>query len=193
MHVNEPTDLSKSALRILGIAESTPPSGLKTILAGVIMRGDLIIDGFHWKFATISGLDATEAIIHLFQNTKRVDIGGIMVHGSVIARYNMIDLSHLHQVTNLPVISVTKEPHEDLRQHLQSTFPDDWQKRWTIARNNGPLQPLRLSTGSSVHVQFRGAPWDRVQGLVNRLTRFGGMPEPIRVARLLARSLAKTH
>jgi endonuclease V-like protein UPF0215 family len=180
----------KQAARVLGIAESTPSGSTTTILAGVVMRNDLIIDGVSWVSAQIGGMDATKAVLELVDKIQRADCGLIMVHGSVIARYNMIDLPRLHESTGLPVISITREPQEDLLYHLKSTFPEDWKRRWSVAQQNGPMYELMLPTGITVFAQFQGQELAQVKGLVGLLTKFGGIPEPIRVARLFARALA---
>ncbi len=153
------------------------------------MRSDLIIDGIIYGETTVRGMDASDAIIAMICHLSRYDLNGILLHGSVIAGYNIVDLPRIHQKTNLPVISITKEPHEDLQTHLKSTFPLDWKTRWEIACRNGPMQPLALNTKSTVFVQFVGCHWDTVKGVIQRLTQFGGVPEPIRIARLLARAI----
>jgi len=184
--------LLKPAVRVLGISESAPSDGKITILGGVVMRADFIIDGMAFGTASIGGMDGTDSVLDLIRQIGREDIGGIILHGSVIALYNMIDLQQLNDETSLPVISVTKEAQGDIRQHLEAAFPNEWQTRWDIVFRNGPMQQLKLGTGNEVFVQFRGVGWGVVKTLVERLTRFGGLPEPIRVARLFARSLART-
>jgi endonuclease V-like protein UPF0215 family len=165
-------------------------SGAKqSILGGVVMRADLIIDGIIYGETAVRGMDASDAVIAMFHQLSREDLNGIMLHGSVIAGYNIVDLPRIHQKTKLPVISITKEPHEDLQTHLKSTFPSDWKTRWEIACRNGPMQPLALNTKSTVFVQSVGCDWDTTKSIIKRLTRFGGVPEPIRIARLLARAI----
>ncbi len=185
--------LLKAAVRVFGVAESAPPHARTTILGGVVMRADFIIDGMVFGTATIGGMDGTDAVLDLIQRISREDIGCIMLHGSVIALYNMIDLQQLHDKSSLPIISVTKETQGDIREHLLATFPDEWEARWNIVCRNGPMQPLTLPTDNDVFVQFHGAEWRVVKTLLERLTRFGGLPEPIRVARIFARTLAKTQ
>ncbi len=153
------------------------------------MRADLIIDGIIYGKTTVRGMDASDAVIAMVRHLSRDDLNGILLHGSVIAGYNIVDLPRIHQKTQLPVISITKEPHEDLKTHLKSTFPSDWKTRWEIACRNGPMQALALNTNSTVFVQFDGCEWDAAKGVIKRFTRFGGVPEPIRIARLLARAI----
>jgi endonuclease V-like protein UPF0215 family len=185
--------LSKRAVRLLGVAESTPLGATTAILAGVVMRADLIIDGMSWESATISGMDASDAVVALVRRLGREDLGGVLLHGSVIAGYNVVDLQHIHDATRLPVISVSQEPQSNLRGILQAKFSKDWQSRWRIVEQNGPLQPLHLPTGNTVFLQCYGTQADTAGELVKRLTRFGGIPEPLRVARLLARVLTASR
>jgi len=181
--------LSKPATRLLGVAESGMMGARQTVLGGVVMRGDLIIDGFVWNKATIRGCDSTQSIIKMLEWLERADISGLMLHGTVIAGYNIIDMVHLFQKTSFPIISVTKQPQEDLKKHLQLTFPSEWEKRWEIAQRNGKIQSIEVDPNSSVYVQFIGCEWDVVTGVIKRFTHFGGIPEPIRVARMFARVL----
>jgi endonuclease V-like protein UPF0215 family len=163
------------------------------ILAGVVMRADLIIDGMSWETATISGMDASDTVVALVRRLGREDLGGVLLHGSVIAGYNVVDLHRIHDVTRLPVISVSQEPQSSLRDILQVKFSKDWQSRWRIVEQNGPLQPLQLPTGNTVFLQCYGTQVGTAGDLVKRLTRFGGIPEPLRVARLLARELTASR
>ena len=186
-----PTNLLKPAIRVLGIAESTPTASMKTVLAGVVMRADFIIDGLNWNTATIGGLDASDAVIELVTEIKRSDLAAVMLHGCIIAGYNIVNLSRVHDATNLPVISITKKPQEDLKELLKAKFQEDWQERWKVIQHNGKVWQMTLPTGTAIHMQCIGTDKVNSKSLVKRLTRFGGIPEPIRVARLFARILAK--
>jgi uncharacterized protein len=61
--------VEKKAIRALGVAESfrkgnvSSSSNNKAILAGVVMRSDLVIDGMVYGYSTIRGMDATERVI----------------------------------------------------------------------------------------------------------------------------------
>jgi endonuclease V-like protein UPF0215 family len=181
--------LLKPAARILGIAESGIVGATQTILGGIVMRGDLIIDGMVRGQATIRGTDASQAIIQMWDQLKRSDLAGIMLHGTVIAGYNIINMVQLHEETSLPIVSVTKQPEEDLKKHLESTFPAEWEQRWNIAQRNGEISLITIDSKTRLYVQFKGCSKGEVHGIAKRFTRFGSIPEPIRVARLFARSI----
>lgn len=183
--------LLKPAGRLLGIAESGIMGASQSILGGIVLRRDLIIDGVIWDYVTIRGTDSTDTILQMIEQLGRTDINGIMLHGTIIAGYNIIDMVHLHQATKLPIISVTKEPQEDLKTHLQSTFPSDCESRWQTALQNGEIRSIELSSNSRIYVQTKGCEFTLVKKVVKHFTHFGSIPEPIRVARLFARAIAE--
>ncbi|MFX1491657.1 MAG: DUF99 family protein [Promethearchaeota archaeon] len=187
------TSLLKRAARLLGIAESGLMGASHSVLGGIVIRADLIIDGIIWSKVTVRGMDATETIISMVQRLARDDLNGIMIHGCVLAGYNIIDLSEVYKATNLPVISITGEPHEDLESHLKSTFPSDWKARLKVARRNGEMHSISIDNQNTVYGQFIGCKKQIVKGVLKRFTHFGGIPEPIRVARILARALVKNE
>jgi endonuclease V-like protein UPF0215 family len=142
-----------------------------------------------WETATIGGMDASDAVVAMVRRLGREDLGGVLLHGSVIAGYNVMNFQHIHKATQLPIISVSQAPETNLQGILQAKFPMDWQSRWRIVEQNGSLHPLPLPTSTTVFFQCYGTPADTAGQLVKRFTRFGGLPEPLRVARLFARAL----
>ena len=52
-------NVQKRAIRALGLAESFRPSAKKSTLAGVVMRTDLVVDGFVLGSATVGGTQTT--------------------------------------------------------------------------------------------------------------------------------------
>ena len=56
-------NINKKGIRVLAIAESFKKEKSNSILTGVVMRKDFIIDGVIFGKATIGGTDATQNII----------------------------------------------------------------------------------------------------------------------------------
>ena len=94
--------LEKKGIRGLAIAESFRQDSEKSILSGVIMSNDFVIDGFVFGNSTLKGDDATEAIIDMYNKVERTDISYVLISGLVISLYNIIAVSYTH--LTLPTI-----------------------------------------------------------------------------------------
>ncbi|MHA1590782.1 MAG: endonuclease dU [Candidatus Njordarchaeales archaeon] len=181
----------KKGFRILGIAESFKkeyfPHFDKSVIAGVIVRGDLQVDGFAFNFITVRGLDATEKIIELYRMMSRPDISIIMLSGTVIALYNVIDLNKLYDDIKKPIIAVTYEESKGIERFLLE-LPDG-EERVRIHHRNGPRIPILLKNSFRVFIRPVGISIDEAVYVLNRFTIHGRYPEPVRLARILARAL----
>lgn len=184
IHVN------KRGVRVLGVAESFVKTEPKSRLAGVVMRRDTRIDGFGLAEITVGGDDATEGILEILEELDRRDINALLLNGSVISWFNVVDLDLLHQETALPVISLTYQESEGIEGHIRRHFfrPEGKIDRY---RRLGPREAVRLKTGFVVYVRSLGATAEETKGLLNSFTLEGKVPEPLRVARLLARRVLR--
>ncbi len=179
--------VEKKGVRALGIAESFRKSQSKrSVLAGG--RSDLIIDGFIFGSAEIGGDDATDEIVGMFQRLNRNDINVIMLGGSVISMYNIIDIDSLGNRTNIPVISITFEESEGLESHIKHHFPDSWEKKLSAYNRLGAREAVRLHTNYVVYIRPYGISLEISKRILDKFTIQGAIPEPIRLARLLARA-----
>ena len=179
--------IPKKGLRVLGIAESYTGRTISR-LAGVVMRKDLRIDGFTFSTVTVGGMDATAAVLNMMGELGRNDINLIMLSGCIIAWFNIINPAKIEQETGKPVICVTYEDSEGLFPEICHHFPGDTE-RISAYRNLGERIRVELQTQQTIFIRCWGI--DAVDGtrLCNDFTIEGRIPEPLRVARLLARKL----
>ena len=185
--------IHKKGFRALGVSESFVKGVSKeSILAGVVMRADMKIDGFTFSRATVGGMDATERILEMHRRLGRDDINLLLLNGCVISWYNVIDLHRVAGETGLPLICVTYNESAGLERYFRELFPEDWKHRVEIYRKNKNRVPVKLSTGHVVYIRFIGMEVDEAKGVLNRFTLEGAIPEPLRIARLLARSIIKS-
>jgi endonuclease V-like protein UPF0215 family len=183
----------KKAFRALGISESFVKGVSKeSVLAGVVMRADKAIDGFVFSTATVGGMDATRKTIEMHRTLERNDINLLILNGCVISWYNVIDLHKVAEETGLPLICVTYEESAGLEKYFVELFPEDWEYRVKIYRKNKARTPVTLDTGYTVYARFLNMSLEQAKGILNKFTSHGAIAEPLRVARLLARSIAKT-
>jgi hypothetical protein len=180
----------KKGLRVLAVAESFSKEVKdRSVLAGVVTRKDRVIDGFALTEITVGGMDATDGAIELVKSLDRNDINLIMLNGCVVAWFNVIDLIRLHEVLKLPLICVTYEESQGLAKYFREYFPGDWEKRISIYERNGGRREALLHTGYKVFIREVGLEFDDALKLLNEFTLQGGVPEPLRLAKLLARTI----
>jgi len=185
--------INKRGIRSLGISESFIKNiGGKSILAGVVVRADRIIDGFGLSLTTIGGMDATENIISLYKALKRRDINVIFLNGCVISWFNIIDLKEVYKKLDVPLICITYEESEGLKKYLKEYFKKDWEDRYKIYLKNGNREKIILNTRKTIFVRNLGMELPQAERLLNKFTIQGAIPEPLRISRLLARSILKS-
>ncbi len=180
----------KPGIRILGIAESWMGRE-RSFLAGVVMRGDLRIDGSALTHVTVGGMDATDAVLRLFSSLSRTDINLILISGAAIAWYNIINPDLIQKVTNTPVIIITYEESDGLKEAIGHHFPGDTE-RMNAYCALGERDYIHLKTGYGVYLRRLGISLDDAKRIINTFTFDGRVPEPVRVARLFARAVMQS-
>lgn len=182
----------KSGVRALGISESfVKGESKKSVLAGVVIRGDLIIDGFSFSHTTVGGMDSTTSILDLYRKLDRSDINVLMLNGCIISWFNIIDLHELHEGADKPIICVTYEETEGIDRYLKEYFKD-WKRRLEICRKNGERKRIPLHTGHEIFARFIGIQENTGRRILDKFTLEGGIPEPLRISRILARAILRS-
>jgi hypothetical protein len=176
----------KRGVRVLGVAESFEKDDTKSHVSGVIMRGDLRIDGFGFCMPTVGGKDASKELLRMFNQIARDDIRAWMLGGSVVSWFNIVDINLLYSETETPVVCVSYEDSEGIDEYIREYFPDDYQDRIELLASMGDRTKIRLESGFDVYVLAAGMSTRSARNLLNLFTLDGKIPEPIRVARLLA-------
>jgi hypothetical protein len=180
----------KKGLRVLAVAESFSKEVKgRSVLAGVVTRKDRVIDGFAVTEITVGGMDATDGVLELVKSLDRNDINLIMLNGCVVAWFNVIDLTRLHEVLKQPLVCVTYEESEGLEKYFKEYFPGDWEKRLSVYERNSGRREALLHTGYKVFLRELGIEFDDAIKLLNEFTLQGGIPEPLRLAKLFARTI----
>ena len=88
--------IEKKGLRGLAIAESFKQEDKISTLAGVVIRRDLVIDGFVLGHTTVEGNDATYSILQMYDKLNRHDISYVIISGLVISMYNIVEIGRAH-------------------------------------------------------------------------------------------------
>jgi len=182
--------VDKKGIRVLGISESfIKNKSKKSILTGLIMRADLVIDGFSFSKTTVGGMDATESVLEIYQKLGREDINLVFLNGCVISWFNIIDLKRVYRDIARPIICITYEKSEGLEKYLTEYFSPKAEDRIAKYKENGEREEFKLHTGKKIFARYLGLDREDTIHALNKFTLHGSIPEPLRVARLLARTL----
>ncbi len=184
-----PLHLEKKGLRGLAIAESFRQNSSKSILSGVVMRRDFVIDGFVFGRTTLDGDDATDVILQMYDDLKRPDISYLLISGLIISLYNIIDIKKIHESLQIPIIGITYHDSKGIEDSIKHHFPNSYKPKIKNYQKLGIRKKITLHTSSEVFVRKEGCNLHDVKYLLNKLTLQGSLPEPVRVAQLLAKSL----
>ncbi|MHA2069632.1 MAG: endonuclease dU [Candidatus Thorarchaeota archaeon] len=176
----------KKGVRVLGVSESFQRGDERSIAVGVVMRGDMRIDGIGFCKPEVGGKDATDQLIDMFVRLGREDIRAWILGGCIISWFNVIDSVRLHRSSGVPVVCLSYHPSEGIEQFFREYFPDDWQSRVELMDRSGKRKEVSLKTGHSVFLTASGITIDQARKLVDQFTLDGRVPEPIRIARSIA-------
>lgn len=175
--------------RVVGIAESFRLADGRSIYAGVLMRRDGYIEAVAYSSATLGGNDGTHAALTIVNRLKRPDVHMVMLDGCIVSYYNWIDGESIWISAGLPTACyIFEKPEGDVRGAISKLFPD-WQERWAhISKLGAPIEFV-YPDGGRIYVRAWGlSPTDAFRAaLLTR--RHGKMPEPLRIAKLLASAL----
>lgn len=180
--------LEKSGLRGLAIAESFQKNSDKSVLAGVVMRRDLKIDGFVIGKSTIRGNDATVQIINMFEKLGRADINYLLISGIIISLYNIIDIKKIFDAIKIPVIGITYQDSAGIEDAIKKHFTSSESVIKEYA-NLPKREKIMLHTKKSLYIRREGCSKFEAAQLLDSITLQGSIPEPIRIAKLLAHSI----
>jgi endonuclease V-like protein UPF0215 family len=181
----------KRGIRALGIAESFRPKARRSVLGGVVMRADLVVDGLVFGAATVGGDDATDSVLRMFKKLKRDDVNLFLLSGCVISRYNIIDVDELAHRSGLPIVCLTYNESRGIESSIRAHFERP-EARLEKYRRLGKRNPIMLHTGYKVYVRTSRIGDDEARRVLDAFTLQGVVPEPVRVAKLLARSALTT-
>lgn len=180
--------LEKKGLRGLAIAESFKQGDGFSRLAGVVIRRDFIIDGFVFGKCTVEGDDATDAILDMYSRLNRDDISYIIISGLVISMYNIIDIKKIWEKTKILTIGVTYEESGGIEDAIRHHFPNSYASKLEQYHHLGKRTEITLHTGYKLYLRNEGCLLEEVKKFLDLLTVQGSVPEPVRIAQLLAKA-----
>jgi uncharacterized protein len=160
--------------------------GQVTVVGAVF--ADRRFDGVLMAAVEKDGSDATEVLGAAIAGSRfHQHIQLVLLQGVTLAGFNVVDATALHVQVARPILIVArKAPNMSaIRRALESRIPGGHAK-WQSIERLGPMEPC-----AGVYVQRIGLTAEEARAVVDRLAIHSQIPEPLRVAHLIAGAIAR--
>lgn len=169
--------------------ESSGCGANKALLVCVLLRGSWA-DNFQADTIAVDGIGASKKLIAMLHQWS---FDAVMLAGVSFAGFNLVDPTLVFNKFNKPivVISRTKPDNMAVKNALFQHF-EDWRIRWGVFEKLGPVhQIVSMPDEPPLYVEVVGTISDWATKLIRASSACCRVPEPIRVARLIARGLTR--
>jgi endonuclease V-like protein UPF0215 family len=162
--------------------------GGQVLLVGAVCartRLDGVLTGRIWQ----DGWNATARIAALVEGSAFADhIRAVLLNGITLGGFNVVDIHELARALDRPVLVVARRlPRLEKIRRALAHLPGG-ERRWRLIEQAGPMEPA-----GPVVVQRAGLTLGQARELVARTTLHGKLPEPLRLAHLIAGGLTTGH
>jgi len=182
----------KQQIRILGIDDAPFTFNEKySTVIGVVMRGGEYLESVLHSQVAIDGTEATAICTEMINQTRhRKQLKVAMLDGVCLGGFNVVDIKEVYEATALPMMTITRDKpdFEDIKHALKTHFRD-WETRWKIIRQ-GTLHKIPTSY-NPIYIKYVGLSLSEAKELINISTIRGVIPEPVRVAHLIASGITR--
>ncbi len=151
-------------------------------VVGVVYAGERL-DGILRTRVRRDGANATDRVADLVEGSAfDGHVQAVLLNGIALAGFNVVDIDALHRRLGRPVLVVARRAPDlaAIERALRRRVPGGARK-WRLIQAAGPMEPIE-----GVYVQRAGLTRAEAAGLVRRHARHGLIPEPLRVAHLVA-------
>ena len=142
----------------------------------------------------VDGLDATSVASRMLSSLPLRD-SPVLLAGATFAGFNIINPRVLQRRFRTPTIVVigSRPDNRAVKRALVKHFPD-WKRRWRVLSSLGPLRRARtVQNEGPIFYEAFGCEIDEARRVLKQWAYVSRMPEPLRVAGLLARGLFPTQ
>ncbi len=154
-------------------------------IVGVVMNSELHIENLESEIISVDGNDSGDAIVSLVRNGKGRYCNVIFTDGVTFAGFNIIDPSFISEKLQIPVISVTRR-RPDIKSMIEAIRKHNLgENKVRILEHLRPVE-LQLKNGGRMYVNVAGLSEKETLQVMDRFTFRGNVPEPLRVAHMIA-------
>jgi endonuclease V-like protein UPF0215 family len=182
------------------------------LLVGAVCAGTRL-DGVVSGRIRRDGADATREMIRLVRESPFVDhVRAVLLQGIAVGGFNVVDVQSLSRELRLPVLVVMRRSPDlsAVKRALFSASPASRPRvrgaarKWGLIEGAGPIEELSVSHRSlrrtrvtglrealpHLYLQRVGMSLDAARQIVQATTLHGNIPEPLRLAHIIAGGIA---
>ncbi len=129
------------------------------------------------------GANATREMIRVIEASQFSEhVQAVLLQGIAVAGFNVVDVHALHAALGIPVLAIVRRAPDfaSIKKALFSRVRGA-ERKWRLIERAGTLDPIR-----DVLVQRVGISVDHARELLAATTLHGNLPEPLRLAHLIA-------
>ncbi|MCA9554100.1 MAG: DUF99 family protein [Myxococcales bacterium] len=148
------------------------------------------LDGVLSSRVRRDGRNSTETMIAMIEGSAfAAHVQAVLLQGIAVAGFNVVDVHALHEALGRPVLVVARrQPNlTKIKRTLLQSIPGGARK-WRLIERLGDMEPLR-----QVYVQRVGLDRTQARNLLAATTLHGNLPEPLRLAHLIAGGVTTGH
>ena len=182
----------KQQIRLLGVDDSPFSFNEKySTVIGVVMRGGEYLECVLSRQISIDGDDATFICMDMIKNTKhRKQLKALLLDGVTFGGFNVVDIQEVYTSTDLPVITVTRDKPDfhKIEKALKNNFAD-WKNRFNLMKK-GRLYVVKTRY-NPIYIKCAGISIEDAKEIIKLSTIRGVIPEPVRVAHIIASGITR--
>jgi endonuclease V-like protein UPF0215 family len=133
-------------------------------------------------------MDVTEKLLNSFLvNETNV----VILDGITFAGFNTVDVDVLFKETGIPIIVFTEKMPDTkaMKRALMKHF-QDWEKRWSLIEKRGRLNSFIIHGEIPVYFEVVGCSEAWAEKVFREQCINSKVPEAVRIARMIARSIS---
>jgi len=137
-------------------------------------------------------VDGRDSNCRLRSVLRSLQFDVIFISGLSLAGFNLVDIAKLARDTHRPVVAVTGDKPNNKAVKTALHHFADWRIRLKIVLNAGRLYSCKpLKNEPKLYFEVRGGSPHYARGIIEATSMISRLPEPIRIARIIARGLSR--
>jgi len=183
----------------------------QVLLVGAVCAGTRL-DGLVSGRVSRDGIDSTRRMLQLVRGSQfREHVRAVLLQGIAVAGFNVVDVPALARELGVPVLVIMRRPpnFDAIHKALFSRDPAERPpvrgaaRKWQLIQSAGAIEQLdvRASRTSGLRrgathrlwIQRAGASLELARRIVLDTTLHGQVPEPLRLAHLVAGGIVTGH